>query len=62
MLNEVVQMQELKLSERKQEELNDQPQIENVMYISLDKRWFIHKTIITDIKPLTYMKKVFEDD
>lgn len=55
-------MQELKLTTKKQEELSDQPTIENIMYVSRDKRWFIHKTIITDIKPLTYMKKVFEDD
>ena len=42
--------------------IDDAPTIENVMYVSLDGKWFIHKTIITDIKPINYMKKVFDDD
>lgn len=55
-------LQTVELSPKKIEELNDQPILETFMYVSLDGKWFVHKTIITDIKPLTYMKKVFEQE
>lgn len=50
------------LHAKKIEELNEQPVIENFMYVSLDGRWFVHKTIITDIKPVNYVKKVMESE
>ena len=40
----------LEFTARKMQELNDQPVVESFMHISKDGKWFIHKTIITDIK------------
>jgi|TARA_R100000501_G_C2622740_1_gene115928 hypothetical protein len=34
---------------------NNKPMIETKMGLSKDKKWFIHKTIIVDIKPVAYM-------
>ena len=47
-----------KLSETKIEQLNKQPIVETNVSMSSDKRWIIHKTIITDLKPVSYMAKV----
>jgi len=47
-----------KLSETKKEQLNRQPVLETRISKSEDGKWIIHKTIITDIKPTTYMQKV----
>lgn len=46
----------MELSETKIEQLNKQPVVETQVMKS--KGWIIHKTIITDIKPLSYMQKV----
>lgn len=48
------------LTKLKLEQLNKQPIIENSVGLSEDKKWVMHKTVITDIKPVTYMKKVME--
>ena len=37
-----------------------QPIVETKMTLSEDKKWFIHKTIITDIKSVNYINKVLE--
>jgi len=49
------------LSEKKIEELEKQPIVETKIGKSLDGRWVIHKTVITDIKPVSYMEKVMEN-
>lgn len=46
------------LTESKKEQLNRQPIIETSVAMSEDKKWVVHKTTITDIKPVTYMEKV----
>ena len=46
------------LSETKLEQLNKQPIIETSVLMSEDKKWIVHKTTITDIKPTSYMEKV----
>ena len=48
------------LSAVKMRQLNKQPVIENSITVSEDKKWLIHKTTITDIKPVTYFEKVLE--
>jgi hypothetical protein len=50
--------QNTKLSETRIEQLNRQPIIETVVSKSEDGKWLIHKTVITDIKPVSYMEKV----
>ena len=50
--------QKHELSQSKLEQLNKQPVIETSIKMSEDKKWFIHKTVITDIKPRNYMDKV----
>lgn len=46
------------LSSIKIEQLNKQPILETSIQISEDKKWIVHKTTVTDIKPVTYLKKV----
>lgn len=47
-----------RLSDAKIEQLNKQPIIENTVSKSEDGKWLIHKTIITDIKPVSYFESV----
>ena len=54
-------METIEMSERKVQDLEKQPIIENSWFKSTDKRWLVHKTTITDIKPVGYMAKVLED-
>ena len=49
-----------KLSETKIEQLNKQPVVESNISVSEDKKWIVHKTTITDIKPLKYYEKVLQ--
>ena len=46
------------LSEKKVEQLSKQPIIESFVSRSQDGKWVIHKTVITDIKPMSYFEKV----
>lgn len=46
------------LSDVKIEQLSKQPIIENTIKKSEDGKWLIHKTVITDIKPVSYFEKV----
>jgi hypothetical protein len=50
----------MELSKIKQEQLNKQPIIESSTTLSEDKKWIIHTTKITDIKPVSYVEKVLE--
>ncbi len=45
----------------KLEQLNRQPVIGSSVTMSKDRKWITHKTVINNIKPVTYMKKVFEE-
>ncbi len=44
----------MELTEKKIEQLKKQPIIETVITKSEDEQWVIHKTVITDIKPVSY--------
>ena len=46
------------LSETKMEQLNKMPVVETSVAKSSDGKWVVHKTTITDIKPVSYMEKV----
>ncbi len=48
------------ISETKAEQLNRQPIIESSVRKSKNGQWVIHKTVITDIKPVSYFQKVME--
>lgn len=48
----------IELSALKMQQLNKQPIIETNVTVSEDGKWLIHKTSITDIKPVTYFEKV----
>ncbi len=48
------------LSQTKIEQLNKQPVLETSVSKSEDGKWLIHKTIITDIKPVSYFEKVLK--
>lgn len=49
---------EVALSQIKQRQIVKQPILETQVVKSEDGRWIIHRTIITDIKPVTYFEKV----
>ena len=49
-------------SERDIEKLLKMPNIESKYQLSKDGRFLIHRTIITDIKPMSYMEKVVSND
>jgi len=46
------------LNKTKIEQLNKQPIIETT--VTQSKGWIIHKTIITDLKPVSYLQKVMD--
>lgn len=48
------------ISETKAEQLNRQPIIESSVRKSRDGQWVIHRTVIMDIKPVSYFQKVME--
>ena len=48
------------LSAVKIEQLNKQPIIETGTSVSEDRKWVIHRTVITDIKPVSYLEKVMQ--
>jgi hypothetical protein len=48
----------MELSAVKIQQLSKQPIVESLISMSEDGKWVIHKTIITDIKPKTYLEAV----
>ncbi len=52
------QQKESVLSNTKIEQLSKQPIIESSVSKSEDGKWVIHRTIVTDIKPISYFEKV----
>ena len=56
--NQAKKQEAAKLSNIKIEQLSRQPIIESSISKSEDGKWIIHKTIITDIKPVSYFEKV----
>jgi hypothetical protein len=50
----------IELSAKKIEQLKKQPIIQWVVLKSEDGEWVIHKRVITDIKPLSYIEKVLQ--
>tara|TARA_Y100000034_G_C6616485_1_gene268620 strand:- start:251 stop:430 length:180 start_codon:yes stop_codon:yes gene_type:complete len=50
------------LNKIKIEQLNKQPILESSVTLSEDKKWVIHKTLITDIKPVSYIDKVLKGE
>ncbi len=49
------------LGDKKIEQLSRQPIIESFVSKSQDGKWVVHKTTITDIKPMSYFEKVLSD-
>jgi len=48
----------MEFSEKRLEQLNRQPIVESSIRRSDDGKWIVHKTTITDIKPVSYFEKV----
>jgi hypothetical protein len=48
------------LSNQKEEQLRKMPLVEFKVMKSKDGKYIVHKTTITDIKPLNYYKKVID--
>ena len=46
------------LSDKKEKQLRKMPIIENKVFVSKDKRFLVHQTRITNIKPVQYYEKV----
>ncbi len=53
-------MEIMELSDKKIEQLQKQPILETQIAKSMDGKWVIHRTVVTDIKPVTYFEKVME--
>jgi len=51
-------MYSVELSAVKIQQLNKQPIIESQVSVSKDGKWLIQKTIITDLKSVSYFEKV----
>ena len=51
---EVVELSAIKIKQ-----LNKQPIMESFFALSENKKWGMHKTVITDVKPVEYFEKVF---
>lgn len=51
----------VELSAVKIQQLSKQPIVESSISVSEDGRWIIHRTIITDIKPKTYLEAVLNN-
>jgi hypothetical protein len=60
MKNEKPKTNTAELSQTKIEQLNKQPILETSIAKSEDGKWLIHKTIITDIKPVSYFEKALQ--
>ena len=52
-------VEESKMSDEQEYE-NKGPILETQISLSKDRKYVIHRTIITDIKPVKYMEKVLE--
>ena len=52
----------VELHPRKIDDINKQPKIETKMYLTKDKKWLVHKTIITDFKPSTYIEQMVKKE
>lgn len=48
------------LSNRKEEQLKKMPNIRTSVFKSKNGKLLVHKTVITDIKPVEYYKAVFD--
>ena len=53
-----IEPKDIGLSKIKQQQLIRQPILETQISKSEDGKWIIHRTIITDIKPVSYFEKV----
>ena len=52
----------MELSETKIEQLNKMPIVETSTRLSEDGRWILHRTTITDLKPVSYLRKVLKSN
>jgi hypothetical protein len=52
------QLVSMELSAVKIQQINKQPVVESSIEVSKDGKWIMHRTIITDIKPMSYYEKV----
>jgi hypothetical protein len=49
------------LSNRKEQQLRKMPKIETVLQKSKDGRYVIHRTVITNIKPVEYYEAILDE-
>ena len=50
------------LTNKKEDQLKKMPNIESKVFKSQDGRFLVHKTIITDIKPVSYYEVVMANE
>lgn len=51
---------EFELTPTQIRQLKKQPIVETVIRKSSNGEWMVHKTVITDIKPVSYFEKVMQ--
>ncbi|KHO44981.1 MAG: hypothetical protein QS98_C0014G0032 [archaeon GW2011_AR3] len=55
-------MVRLKLGEKKVEQLKKMPLIESKVFKTPDERFIVHRTIISQVKPVEYYKAILENE
>jgi len=48
--------------EQQKKEFENKPIVETQLSMSKDRKYVIHKTVITDIKPVKYLEKVLSNE
>jgi hypothetical protein len=51
-----------RLGEKKLEQLRRMPLIESKVFKTPDDRWIVHRTIISQVKPVEYYKAILENE
>jgi hypothetical protein len=49
------------LTSRKEEQLKNMPNIKSYVFRSKSGRFLVHKTVVTDIKPVQYYQAIVDD-
>ena len=54
-------MRKTNLGEKKLEQLKRMPLIESKVFKTPDERWIVHRTIISQVKPVEYYRAILEN-
>lgn len=55
-------LQQINLGQRKMEQLKKMPLIESKVFKTPDDRFIVHRTIISQVKPVEYYRAILENE